>query len=83
VPPAELPRIRALLELGADPNRRFREYTPLMMAVAAPQTPPAMWFMGHPPSKPRLVGGYTPLKIVKQRGRDEIASIVLQAGARK
>ena len=41
-PPAELPRIRALLEQRADPNRRFRNYTPLMIAVVAPQKPPAL-----------------------------------------
>lgn len=42
-----------------------------------------MWFIGHPPTKPRLVGGYTPLKIARERGRDEIVRILLQAGARE
>ena len=41
-PPAELPRIRALLEVGADPNRRLREYTPLMIAMVVPHKPPAL-----------------------------------------
>ena len=70
--------VKALIAAGADVNARSdRDWPPLW------ETPPAMWFMGHGPSKPRLVGGYTPLTIAKQRGRDEIVGILLRAGARE
>ena len=69
--------VKALIAAGANVNARSAlDWPPLG------ETPPAMWFMGHPPSKPRLVGGYTPLRIAKQRGQDEIVGIVLRAGGK-
>jgi len=70
--------VQALVAAGANVNARSaRDWPPLW------ETPPSMWFMGHPPTKPRLVGGYTPLKIAKQRGREEIARLLIQAGAKE
>ena len=70
--------VKALVAAGANVSvRSDRDWPPLW------ETPPGMWFMGHGPSKPRLVGGYTPLKVAKQRGREEIASILVQAGAKE
>lgn len=70
--------VRALIAAGADVNARSdRDWPPLW------ETPPAMLFMGHGPSKPRLVGGYTPLKIAKERNRAEVVRILEQAGAKE
>lgn len=70
--------VNALVGAGANVNARTdRDWPPLW------ETTPSMWFMGHGPPKPRLVGGYTPLKVAKQRGREDIASILVQAGAKE
>ena len=70
--------VKALVAAGANVNARSdRDWPPLW------ETRPSMWFTGHRSSKPRLVGGYTPLKVAKQRGREEIASVLVQAGAKE
>ena len=70
--------LKALIAAGADVNARSdRSWPPFWEA------PLPMRFMGHPPTKPRLVGGYTPLKIARERGRDEIADLLVQAGAKE
>jgi ankyrin repeat protein len=69
--------VKALIAAGADVNARSdRDWPPLW------ETPPSMLFMGHGPSKPRLVGGYTPLKIAKERNREEVVRILQQARAK-
>ena len=69
--------VKALIAAGADVNARSdRDWPPLW------ETPPAMLFMGHGPSKPRLVGGYTSLKIAKERNHAEVARILEQARAK-
>lgn len=40
--PDNVARARALLELGADPHRKYRDATPLMLAIASPHVSPAM-----------------------------------------
>jgi len=70
--------VKALVAAGANVNARSdRDWPPLW------EMPPSTWFMGHSPSKPRLVGGYTPLSVAKQRGHEEIASILVKAGAKQ
>lgn len=68
--------VKALLAAGANVKARSdTDWPPLL------ETPPSMWFMGHSPSKPRLVGGYTPLRAAKERGHEEVVRILVQAGA--
>lgn len=70
--------VQALVARGADVEARSdRDWPPIW------ETPPSMWFPGHGPSKPRLVGGYTPLGIAQERGRDEVVRILRQAGAKQ
>ena len=70
--------VKALVAAGANVNARSdRDWPPFW------ETPPLMWFAGHPPSEPRLVGGYTPLKIAREREREEIARLLLEAGAKE
>lgn len=70
--------VKALIAAGANVNAKTdRDWPPLW------ETPPAMLFMGHGPSRPRLVGGYTPLRIAKERGREEVVRLLVQARARE
>lgn len=69
---------QALIAAGANVNARSdRDWPPLWEA------PLPMLFMGHSPSKPRLVGGYTPLRIARERGRDEVVRLLVAAGAKE
>jgi len=69
--------VKALIGAGANVNARSdRDWPPIW------ETPPAMLFMGHGPSKPRLVGGYTPLKIAKERNHAEVVRLLEQARAK-
>jgi len=70
--------VKALIAAGADVNvRSDRSWPPLW------EMSPSMWFAGHGPSQPRLVGGYTPLKVAKERGRQEVVSVLSSAGAKE
>src|SRR5258708_2868200 len=40
--PDNAARMKALLDAGADPNRKFQQFTPLMLVVGSPGKPPAM-----------------------------------------
>lgn len=41
-PPDNAARVQALLDAGADPNRKFRKLTPLMLVLGTHNRPPAM-----------------------------------------
>jgi ankyrin repeat protein len=41
-PPDNAARMKALLDAGADPNRKFRQFTPLMLVAGMHDKPPAM-----------------------------------------
>lgn len=70
--------VKALIAAGADVNvRSDKDWPPIW------ETPPSMLFMGHSPSKPRLVGGYTPLKAAKERKREEVVRILVQTRAKE
>jgi ankyrin repeat protein len=70
--------VKALVAAGADVNARSdRSWPPLW------ETSPLMWFAGHGPSQPRLVGGYTPLRIAKERGRQDVVNLLVAAGAKE
>ncbi len=70
--------VKALIAAGANVNARSdRDWPPIW------ETPPTMLFMGHGPSKPRLVGGYTPLSIANKKRRDEVVQILTAAGAKE
>jgi ankyrin repeat protein len=40
--PDNAARVKALLDAGADPNRKYRRVTPLMLAIGTARRPPAM-----------------------------------------
>lgn len=40
--PDNVARSKALLDLGVDPNRKYRDFTPLMLAIALPGKPKAL-----------------------------------------
>jgi ankyrin repeat protein len=68
--------VKALIAGGAKLNAKSaRDWPPLL------ETPPGMLFMGHAPSKPRLVGGYTALTAAKNRQREEVVRVLREAGA--
>jgi ankyrin repeat protein len=68
--------VKALIAAGAKVNvRSDKDWPPLW------ETPPSMLFMGHGPSRPRLVGGFTPLRVARARGHEEVARLLRAAGA--
>ena len=69
--------VKALIAGGAKLNAKSASDWPPLL-----ETPPAMLFMGHGPTKPRLVGGYTALKAARGRQREEVVRVLLEAGAR-
>ncbi len=69
--------VKALIAAGARLDARSASNWPPLL-----ETPPAMLFMGHGPTKPRLVGGYTALKAATGRQRKEVVRVLLEAGAR-
>lgn len=69
--------VKALIAGGAKLNAKSASDWPPLL-----ETPPAMLFMGHGPTKPRLVGGYTALKAARDRHREEVVKVLLEAGAR-
>ena len=70
--------VRALIAAGARLNAKSASDWPPLL-----ETPPASLFMGHGPTKPRLVGGYTALKAARGRQREEVGKVLIEAGARE
>ncbi|MBI5909115.1 MAG: ankyrin repeat domain-containing protein [Betaproteobacteria bacterium] len=69
--------VKALIAGGAKLDAKSaNDWPPLL------ETPPAMLFMGHGPTRPRLVGGYTALKAARGRQQEEVVRVLLAAGAR-
>ncbi len=69
--------VKALIAGGAKLNAKSASDWPPLL-----ETPPAMLFMGHGPTKPQLVGGYTALKAARGRQQEEVVRVLLEAGAR-
>lgn len=69
--------VKALIAGGARLDAKSaNDWPPLL------ETPPAMLLMGHGPTRPRLVGGYTALKAARSRQREEVVRILHEAGAK-
>ncbi len=81
--PDNVARSKALLELGAGPNRKFREMTPLMLAIGLPGKPREMAVMLLPfgarvefeatipkqqPDKPSITAAEVPELILDHQG---------------
>jgi uncharacterized protein len=69
--------VRALLAAGASVNARSALVWP------AKDWSLAGALSGHGPRKPRLVGGYTPLRAATERGHAEVARRLVEAGGRE
>jgi ankyrin repeat protein len=69
--------VRALLAAGARVNARSALVWP------AKDWSFAGALSGHGPRKPRLVGGYTPLRAAKERSHAEVARLLSDAGGRE
>ncbi|HZD19660.1 MAG TPA: ankyrin repeat domain-containing protein [Burkholderiales bacterium] len=69
--------VKALLSAGARVNARSAAHWPPLL-----ETPPVMFFMGHPPPRPPLVGGYTALKAAQEAGHEEVVKLLRAAGGR-
>ena len=74
--------VRALLAAGAKVNARSaRHWPPLLEQKPLEDFPAAL--AGHSPSKPKLVGGYTALRVAQEKGHTEVAHLLVAAGGKE